>query len=79
MKFLHRTDKAGDSFRSQLFADLDYISQRLERIQEGFDMTDEPELVEAMIYEELSLRARYAYLLRIAKENNICCKVTIEK
>lgn len=42
-------------------------------------MTDEPELVDALIYEELALKARYAYLLRIAKENNIRCKISISQ
>lgn len=40
-------------------------------------MTDEPELIDALIYEELSLRSRYAYLLRIAKQNSISCKISI--
>lgn len=75
MRFLHKTDNTENTFRKQLFDDIAYVEQRLERIHESFDMTDEPELVESLIYEELALKSRYAYLLRIAKENNIRCKI----
>ena len=68
-----------NNFRKRLFEDIEYVEQRLERIRECFDMTDEPELVDALIYEELALKARYAYLLRIAKENNIRCKISISQ
>lgn len=75
MRFLHSTDNTANNFRRQLFDDIAYVEQRLERIRESFDMTDEPELVESLIYEELALKSRYAYLLRLAKENNIRCKI----
>lgn len=66
-----------DSFRKRLFEDIEYVEQRLERIRESFDMTDEPELIDSLIYEELALKARYAYLLRVAKQHNISCKISI--
>ncbi len=75
--FLRRSETPENNFRRQLFDDIAHVENRLQRIQESFDMTDEPELVESLIYEELALKARYAYLLRIAKENNICCKISI--
>ena len=77
MRFSHKTDSTETTFRRQLFDDIAHVEQRLERIHESFDMTDEPELVESLIYEELALKARYAYLLRVAKENNISCKISI--
>lgn len=67
--------KTEDSFRKRLFEDIEYVENRLERIRESFDMTAEPELVDSLIYEELALRARYAYLLRVAKENDIRCRI----
>lgn len=79
MKLLHKTEVPEINFRKRLFEDIEYVEQRLERIRECFDMTDEPELVDALIYEELALKARYAYLLRIAKENNIRCKISISQ
>jgi len=79
MKRLHKTEVPENNFRKHLFEDIEYVEQRLERVRECFDMTDEPELVDALIYEELALKARYAYLLRIAKENNINCKISISQ
>ena len=64
-------------FRKQLFEDLDFVTQRLAQIRECFDMTSEPELVDALIYEELAMKSRFDYLLRVAKENNISCKMSI--
>ncbi len=66
-----------NNFRRQLFDDLDYIEKRIVQIQDCFDMTSEPELVESLIYEELALKARYAYLLRIAKQQGISCRISI--
>ncbi len=40
-------------------------------------MTAEPELVDALIYEELAMKARYDYLIRTAKERNIRCRLTV--
>lgn len=77
MKLLHKSDTHENNFRRQLFDDIAYVENRLQRIQESFDMTDEPELVESLIYEELSLKARYAYLLRVAKQRNIHCRISI--
>lgn len=64
-------------FRRQLFEDMDYVKRRLEQIRESFDMTAEPELVEALIYEELAMKSRYDYLLRVAKENKIVCRMSV--
>ena len=77
MRLLHRTNSKSDLFRKHLFEDIEYVEQRLERIHESFDMTDEPELIDALIYEELALKARYAYLLRVAKQNIISCRISI--
>ncbi len=77
MKLLHKNEVPENNFRRRVFDDIEYVEQRLERVRGSFDMTAEPELVDALIYEELALKARYAYLLRVAKENNISCKISI--
>ena len=66
-------------FKSRLLEDLEYVTERLERIRESYDMTSEPEMVESLIYEERAMKARFDYLIRIAKERNIKCKVGIRK
>lgn len=50
---------------------------RLEQIQESFDLVCESELIDAMIYEEKALKTKYAYLLRLAKEKKIKCRMVI--
>ena len=63
--------------RKELIKDIEYITMRLEQIQESFDLVCESELIDAMIYEEKALKAKYAYLLRLAKEKKIKCRMVI--
>ena len=82
MKLFVKKDADGqeeNEFRRQILEDLDYVSERLERIRESYDMTSEPELVDALIYEEKALRSRFDYLIRIAKEKNIKCRIGIRE
>lgn len=65
------------AFRRQLLEELDLVTEKLSQIRESYDMTDEPELVDALIYEELAMKARYDYLIRTAKERNIRCRLTV--
>ncbi|MCH5348299.1 MAG: DUF2508 family protein [Oscillospiraceae bacterium] len=73
------TSQEEDDFRRQLLEDINFVSERLERIRESYDMTAEPELVDALIYEEKALRSRFDYLIRIAKEKNIKCRIGIRE
>lgn len=68
-----------EEFRRHLLEDLEYVTERLERIRESYDMTDEPELVESLIYEEKAMQARFDYLIRAAKERNITCRIGIRR
>ena len=82
MKLFSKTELPSEEeteMRKRLLEDIDFVSQRLERIREAFDMTSEPELVDALIYEEKAMRSRFDYLIRIAKENNIKCRIGIQK
>ena len=74
-----RTEDEAQEFKRQLLKDLDFVSERLERIRESYDMTAEPELVDALIYEEKALRSRFDYLIRVAKEKNISCRIGIRE
>lgn len=82
LKFFEKKDTASREeieFRNQLLEDLEFISNRLARIRESFDMTAEPELVDSLIFEEKAMKSRYDYLIRIAKENNIKCRIGLRK
>lgn len=82
MKLFPKTEPPPDQeseMRKRLLEDIDFVSRRLENIHEAYDMTSEPELVDALIYEEMAMRSRFDYLIRIAKENNIKCRIGIQK
>lgn len=66
-----------ESFRREIISSLDFVAERLQQIRDNYDIITENELIEAAIYEERALLARYAYLLRTARENDIKCKLTI--
>lgn len=72
-------ETAEEEFRRHLLEDIEYVSERLERIRESYDMTDEPELVESLIYEEKAMQARFDYLIRAAKERNITCRIGLRR
>lgn len=76
---MRKNDKAREEeeFKRQILEDIDFVTERLRQIRESFDMTAEPELVDALIYEELAMKARFDYLVKTAKERNIKCRITI--
>lgn len=77
--FADKRESENDDFKKRLLGDLEYVTERLERIRESYDMTAEPEMVESLIYEERAMQARFDYLIRIAKERNIKCRIGIRK
>lgn len=68
-----------NDLKERILEDLEYVTNRLERIRESYDMTSEPEMVESLIYEEKAMKARFDYLIRIAKERNIKCSLGLRK
>ncbi len=66
-----------ESFRREIIRDIEYTEQRLEQIRQSYDLVSENELIDAMIYEENSLRAKHAYLMRIAREKGIKCRMAV--
>jgi hypothetical protein len=63
--------KNNTSFRDELIQDISTIVERRKNLVQKYGYIVDDDLIEANIYEELALKARYNYLLRIAKENNI--------
>ena len=52
---------------SELQAALRLTREELARVQTCFEMESDPDMIEAYIYEQEALRARYRYLLKTAK------------
>ena len=46
----------------------------MDEAQSRFEQESDPDLIEAAIYELQSLRAKYRYLLRVAREEGIACR-----
>ncbi|MCL1865901.1 MAG: DUF2508 family protein [Oscillospiraceae bacterium] len=49
--------------------ELEQVHELLQKKEELFNLAEEDELIEAIIYEQKALRLRYDYLLRKAKEH----------
>lgn len=69
---------AEEERRRAFIEELERCTKQLEKVRKDYDMVWEDELIEALIYEEKALFARYAYLLRKAKENGISFKVAVK-
>lgn len=63
--------------RRQLLSDIDSCVAKINKVRERYDLVIEDELIEALIYEEKALYARYSYLLRLAREKGIHCRITL--
>jgi len=56
---------------NKLQDELTEISQQLQEQDKLFDLVDDEDLIEAIIYEQKSLRSRYTYLIKQAKEQSL--------
>ena len=65
--------------RSQLISDIENCVDKLKKVRERYDLVCEDELIEALIYEEKALYARYSYLLRLAREQGIVCNIKLRE
>ena len=55
--------------KSELQTALQHTTDELLRVKTCFEMETDPDMIESYIYEREALRARYRYLLKIAKQN----------
>lgn len=55
------------------------VCRQLENVQSRFEMENDPDLIEACIYEMESLRARYRYLLRQAKAQGYAAGTPVQE
>ena len=65
----YRRDVAREDTMQELFNELGDMRAALEDAYMRFNMTSEPELVDACIFELNALQSRYNYLLRLVKES----------
>lgn len=63
--------KKADEENINLINEIQDISRALERAYERFEFQSDSDLVEATIFEIEALKARYRYMLALAKEQNL--------
>ena len=56
---------------SDIISELERITEMFRTNEQLFDMMTDDKMIEAIIFEQRSLQARYAHLLNIAKEKGI--------
>ena len=68
MAFFIKTNAVSESPRKELLQELNQTRKALALAQANFNLVSEPQLIEACIYEILSLQAKSDYLLRCLKQ-----------
>lgn len=62
----------------EILGDIDDILTELSRCRRSFNLVTDNDLIDAVIYEELALTARYTYLIRQARENGISGRTVLK-
>lgn len=63
--------KTDNNERDELLNEMERLKELIENNEQVFNITTDEELIDAVIYEQISLRHRFAYLLKTAKEKGI--------
>ena len=63
-----------DRIKSQILEDMKDLIQRVSIANAQFEYEKDPDLIDANIYELESLKARYRYLYKKARELGVSCK-----
>lgn len=62
----------------ELLNDIDEVISSLSRCRRRFELVADSDLIDAAIYEELALRARYAYLVKKARAQGITGRTALK-
>ncbi len=57
--------------RAEILSELERLEESIRKNDFLFDMAEDGDLIEAAIYEKRALQARYAFLIKTAKENGV--------
>lgn len=71
--------KETETPEQKLLNEIREVCRKIETAYENFGYEQDDDLVEASIYEIEALKARYRYLLRLAKSQNVTSEANIEK
>ena len=68
----HKETNAEDAKCQEISDALQLICDKIKKNEENFNQICDADLIEAIVYEGLALKARYRYLLRQAKSIGCC-------
>ncbi|NMA79686.1 MAG: DUF2508 family protein [Clostridiales bacterium] len=68
----HKECDAQDEKGREISEALRLICDKIKRNEESFNLISDADLIEAIVYEGMALKARYRYLLRQAKSIGVC-------
>ncbi len=54
--------------RAEILSELSRLKEKLEKLEQLFDLTSDPDEIEALVHEEIAMELRRSRLLRRAKE-----------
>ena len=63
--------KTENNEKDELLNEMEYLKELIEKNEQVFNITTDEDLIDAVIYEQISLRHRFAHLLKTAKEKGI--------
>lgn len=73
-----RNQIKADIYAKEVLEDIREVNRQLQEIEVRFNLASDSDLIESLIYEERALRARYTYLLRLAKAKGVTAEKSIK-
>lgn len=71
----HGNSKVIENFNTELFfQEINDVCSQMACTEMWFEMEEDPDLIDSIIYQRESLIARYRYLLKKAKQYNVTSK-----
>ena len=64
-------NSSGNPEKDDIKTELYILSEKLKKHEQEFNMADNTDLIEALIYEEKALQSRFAFLMKQARELGI--------
>ena len=63
--------KTEKSERDEILDEMERLKELIDKNEQAFNITTDEQLIDAVIYEQIALKHRFAYLLKTAKEKGI--------
>lgn len=71
LNILKKKKTQDEKEREEILSELERLSDMIKKNEAMFNLSDDDNMLEAMIYEQKALQSRYIYLLKTAKEKGI--------